>query len=68
MPVVRVTLLEDRTPEQKAAAARDITEALAKHCKASADHIYVIFEDVAADDWMIGGESVTQRRQKHPKS
>ena len=64
MPIVRVTLIENRTAQQKQAAAKDITEALVKHCGAHADHIYVVFEDVNPDDWVIAGETITERRRQ----
>lgn len=64
MPIVRVTLVEGRTAEQKQAAARDITQAVATHCAVDPSHIYVFFEDVPGDQWIAGGKSVTERRRE----
>jgi len=64
MPLVRVTLAEGRTPEQKQALARDITDAVVRHCGGHASHVYVLFDDVPPDEWLIGGETVTERRRK----
>lgn len=64
MPIVRVTMAAGRTNEQKAALARDITASLAERCNADPSHIYVLFEDVPPDEWMVGGETITERRRK----
>lgn len=64
MPVVRVSLASGRTSEQKKAVALEITESIARHCNVHKEHIYVIFEDLSADDWTVGGETIAERRAK----
>ncbi|XWN30283.1 MAG: tautomerase family protein [Devosia sp.] len=64
MPIVRVTMASGRTAQQKKAAAEAITDVLTKHCDAHAAHVYVVFEDIPADDWTVGGETITERRRK----
>lgn len=64
MPIVTVQLIEGRTPEQKLATAEAITDAVEKHCVIAREHIYVVFEDVAATDWMVAGETVAERKRK----
>ena len=64
MPIVRVTLAEGRTSAQKKAAAVEITETIARHCNAHADHVYVVFDDIPSDDWTVGGETITERKIK----
>ncbi|MEM6712144.1 MAG: 4-oxalocrotonate tautomerase family protein [Pseudomonadota bacterium] len=64
MPLVRITMAEGRSQDQKAALAREITDSLVRHCDAHAAHCYVIFDDVDPDDWLINGETITQRRVK----
>lgn len=63
MPIVRISLAEGRSQEAKEAMAREITESVARHAAIDASHIYVLFDDVSADDWMVGGETITQRRK-----
>lgn len=64
MPIIRVSMAAGRSKEQKKAAAVEMTEALVRHCGGHADHVYVVFDDVDADDWMVGGETITERRIK----
>lgn len=64
MPIVRVTMATGRSQEQKAALAREITDSLVRHCDAHASHVYVLFDDVPPDEWLVGGETITERRRK----
>ncbi len=64
MPIVKVTMASGRTAEQKKSAALEITGTLVRHCGAHAEHIYVVFEDVAADDWVVNRETITERKAK----
>lgn len=68
MPIVRVSMASGRTAEQKKAAALEMTDTLVRHCGAHAEHVYVLFEDVDADDWVVGGETITERRIKRGES
>ena len=63
MPIVRVTLAEGRSKAQKTALAREITESVVRHCGGHAAHVYVLFDDVAPDEWLGGGETITERRR-----
>ena len=63
MPYVKVQLVEGRSPEAKKALAGDITDAVVKHCGGSPDHVYVVFEDVADTDWVVGKQTVADRRK-----
>jgi 4-oxalocrotonate tautomerase len=53
-----------RTAEQKKAAAIAITNVLVEHCNAHAEHVYVVFDDIPKDDWIVGGETITERMAK----
>lgn len=64
MPYVSVELISGRTPEQKQRTAQAITDALVEHCDTHAEHVYVVFKDVDASDWVIAGETVAERRRK----
>lgn len=64
MPIVRVTLASGRTPEQKKAAAQEITQVLVDKLDAHASHVYVLFEDIPGDDWTVGGETITERKRQ----
>ncbi len=55
MPVVRVTFYEGRSVEKKRAIAEAITDALVRIGGSKRDGVHVIFENVAREDWVIGG-------------
>lgn len=64
MPIIRVTIAAGRTQEQKRAAAEGITATLVETCGAHAEHVYVLFEEIERDEWMVGGETITMRMKK----
>ncbi len=55
MPTIRVELFEGRTPRQKAALARELTDACVRVLGGSADGVDVLFFDIARHDWSSGG-------------
>jgi 4-oxalocrotonate tautomerase len=55
MPTIRVELFEGRSPQQKAALARELTEACVRVLGGSADGVDIVFQDVARHDWATGG-------------
>jgi 4-oxalocrotonate tautomerase len=68
MPTVRVQLLAGRTPDQKRACGAAITDALVTHCGARAEAVYVVFEDVTPEDWIVGRDSVADRHARAGKA
>jgi 4-oxalocrotonate tautomerase len=56
MPFVNVKLAGNVTKEQKQEIAKEITETLAKHAHKPANYTYIVFEEVAHEDWAIGGQ------------
>ena len=63
MPTIHVEFFEGRTPQQKAALAKELTDACAEHLPlvvalvlgGSPEAVDVIFRDVARHDWATGG-------------
>ena len=55
MPTIRVELFEGRTPQQKAALARELTDACVRVLGGTAGGIDVLFYDIARQDWATGG-------------
>ena len=55
MPIVRVEMWPGRTNQQKRDLAKAITEAVVDIGKAPADQTFVIFEDVAKENWAQAG-------------
>lgn len=60
MPLVHVHMLEGRTPEQKEACGAAITAAMAEHCGARQEKIYVVFHDVPTENFIVGETSVAR--------
>ena len=56
MPMVRIELFSGRTREQKAAAAREITAAIARTLGATPEATDIIFVDVEKADCARGGK------------
>ena len=55
MPVVRVAFYEGRSVDKKRAIAEVITDALVRIGGSSRSGVHVIFENIAREDWVIGG-------------
>ena len=55
MPTLRVELFEGRTPQQKAALAKELTDACVRVLGGSAAGVDVLFFDIARHDWASGG-------------
>ena len=55
MPVVRVFFHEGRSPEKKRAIAEAITDALVRIAGSKRHAVNVIFDNVAREDFIIGG-------------
>lgn len=56
MPMVRIELFKGRTREQKARAAKEVTEALARTIGSKPEATQVIFVDVEKADWADNGK------------
>ncbi len=68
MPTVRVELFEGRTPQQKAALARELTEACVRVLGGSADGVDVLFFDIARQDWATGGVPWADKSPPKPQA
>lgn len=59
MPVVTVDWVAGRTAEQKRNLAARITDAVAEVGGTDPAGVWVVFNDVARDDWAVGGRLVS---------
>lgn len=55
MPTIRVELFEGRSPEQKAALARELTAACVRVLGGNPGSVDILFYDIAKRDWATGG-------------
>ncbi|HBA34051.1 MAG TPA: tautomerase [Gammaproteobacteria bacterium] len=64
MPYVHIKLTpEGLTKEKKATLIRKVTELLRDELDKNPETTIITIEEVPTDNWGIGGESVTRRRQ-----
>lgn len=56
MPMVKIELFKGRTREQKAAAAKEVTEALTRSLGVKPESTQIIFVDVEKADWATAGK------------
>jgi len=65
MPYVNIKITrEGATTEQKAALIKGVTDLLAKILGKNPASTVVVIEEIETDNWGIGGEPVTIRRQR----
>lgn len=62
MPLVQITLLSGRTPEQLAALGREVTEAVQRAIGAPAESVRVVLRESEPEHWFVGGESMAELR------
>ena len=60
MPFIRVTMMP-RSDEVKKALARDISEAVVKHCKVTPEHTWIVFEEPPKSSWAFGGKIASEQ-------
>ena len=64
MPFVNIRMIEGRTQARKDEIARRVTAAVAELAEAAPQDVWVVFEDVTADEWFVGAERVSALRKR----
>lgn len=64
MPFVNIQILKGHPQERKDEIARRVTAAISELAQLPPDAIWVVFEDVAADDWYVGSERVSELKKR----
>lgn len=68
MPYVNIKITrEGATAEQKAQLIRGVTQLLAEILGKNPQTTVVVIDEVETDNWGIGGEAVTSRRQREER-
>ena len=62
MPVVTLKISKGRSLEQKRAAVRAVTDALATTLEVPPDWVIVFIEEFDAEEWAIGGRLDVDRK------
>jgi 4-oxalocrotonate tautomerase len=63
MPFVNIRILKGHSQERKDEISRRVTAAISEIAQLPKDAIWVVFEDVTADDWYVGGSTVAALRK-----
>lgn len=62
MPFVKVEWMAGRSDEQKASLAGRITDAVCDVTGVGPDDVWIVFADVPAGDWALGGRLQTPKQ------
>ncbi|WP_333736014.1 tautomerase family protein [Streptomyces sp. IBSBF 2806] len=62
MPLIRVTLLQGRSPQEVAALGAALTAAAHETLGTPVEAVRVIVEETPPERWFVGGRSVAERR------
>ena len=62
MPLVEVTLVEGRTPEQLRALLHELHEAVVRAVDAAPASVRVVLREVPATHWAAGDVTIAERR------
>lgn len=63
MPFVTIRILAGHPQERKDEMSRRVTDAIAELAKLPRDAVWVVFEDVSAEDWYVGGTTVGELKR-----
>ena len=61
MPLISVSMLTGRTPEQKDKLAKALTQAYVNELGVKPQSVQVIMTDVDSDSWAVGGTLLRDR-------
>jgi len=56
MPYVNIQILAGATRDQKSGLVRDVTDSLVRQLGKSPEHIHVVIQEVAEENWGFAGQ------------
>jgi 4-oxalocrotonate tautomerase len=62
MPTIKVELLEGRTPEQKTALVKALTQAVVESLGSKPESVDVLLFDIPRQNWATGGIQWSERQ------
>ena len=62
MPMVQITILQGRTPEQKRKVAKRITEVLAEELGTKPEGVAIAFNEVSKESYALGGVLMADKK------
>ncbi len=57
MPLVQISMLPGRSPEQKRALLAEVTEAVVRTCKVAPEAVRVLITEIPPEHWGVAGIS-----------
>jgi 4-oxalocrotonate tautomerase len=64
MPFVNIQILKGHPQERKDEMARRVTAAVSELAQLPPEVIWVVFDEVAAEDWYVGSERVSELKKR----
>ncbi len=64
MPFVNIRIVEGHSPARKDEMARRIADTISEVTEVPKEAIWVVFEDVKAEEWYVGADSVAVLRAR----
>lgn len=61
MPIIRIELLEGRTPERKRDLIRRVTDAVVAALEVRPEQVRVLLTELPPEHWAVGGVSLAER-------
>jgi 4-oxalocrotonate tautomerase len=63
MPFVNIRILKGHPQERKDEISRRVTAAISEVAQLPKDMIWIVFEDVEAEDWYVGATRVSELKK-----
>lgn len=64
MPFVNIRILAGHPQERKDEISRRVTDAISEVAQLPKEAVWVVFEDVTAEDWYVGSKSVAELKKQ----
>jgi len=64
MPFVNIRIVEGHPPARKDEIARRIADTISEVAQVPKEAVWVVFEDVKAEEWYVGADSVAVLRAR----
>jgi 4-oxalocrotonate tautomerase len=68
MPFVNIRILKGHSQERKDEIARRVTDAISDVAKLPKQAVWVVFEDVTAEEWYVGSTPVSELQKQSASS
>jgi 4-oxalocrotonate tautomerase len=68
MLLLRITMLEGQSTEQKTELARALAKAAAAAFQVPLEEVRLVIQEVPPTHWMVGGTSMAELRRQHTSS